>query len=189
MKMNQTFYARDRAQWRAWLKQNHDKEKEIWLIYYKKHSGRPRVSYNDAVEEALCFGWIDSLVHRIDENRYAQKFTPRKRGSRWSTLNRRRVRKLIQEGIMTRAGLATFNPDVLKEEDPKPTRREVVAPHYFLEAMKANPHAGAFFGELAPSHKRNIVLWVSSAKKQETRLRRLKEAVALLSKKQKLGMK
>jgi len=189
MKINRTFYARARARWRAWLKKNHDQEKEVWLIYYKKHSGRPRVSYNDAVEEALCFGWIDSIVQRIDKDRYAQKFTPRRRGSRWSTLNRKRVRKLIQEGIMAHAGLATLNPDVLKEKNLRPARREVAAPPYFLEAMRANPRARAFFEELAPSYKRNIVLWVSSAKKQETRLRRLKEAITLLSKKQKLGMK
>ena len=90
---------------------------------------------------------------------------------------------------MTRAGLATLNPDVLKEEDPRPTRRKVAAPHYFLDALRANPYARAFFEELAPSYKRNYVLWVGSAKKQETRLRRLKEAITLLSKKQKLGMK
>ena len=99
-------YVSTREDWRAWLEENHDREKEIWLIYYKKPSGKPRVAYDDAVEEALCFGWIDSTIRKLDEDRYMQKFTPRNPGSVWSELNKRRVEKMIREGRMTQAGLS-----------------------------------------------------------------------------------
>ena len=89
MKIGRTLYVRDRATWRRWLAKNAARQKEIWLVYPKKASGRSRISYNDAVEEALCFGWVDSLIKRLDDDRYARKFTPRKPGSKWSTINRR----------------------------------------------------------------------------------------------------
>ena len=85
-----TLYVADRKKWRVWLRQHYKTEKEIWLVYYKKGSGKPRIKYNDAVEEALCFGWIDSLVHPIDDSLYKQIFTPRKERSMWSALNRKR---------------------------------------------------------------------------------------------------
>jgi uncharacterized protein YdeI (YjbR/CyaY-like superfamily) len=100
-------YVTTRDEWRAWLAEHHDTEREVWLVSYKKHTGRPQIPYDDAVEEALCFGWIDSLVKTIDDERFAQKFTPRKEKSNWSESNKRRVRKLVREGRMTEAGLAT----------------------------------------------------------------------------------
>jgi uncharacterized protein YdeI (YjbR/CyaY-like superfamily) len=100
-------YVTTRDEWRAWLAEHHDTEKEVWLVSYKKHTGRPQIPYDDAVEEALCFGWIDSLVKTIDDERFAQKFTPRKEKSNWSESNKGRVRKLVREGRMTEAGLAT----------------------------------------------------------------------------------
>src|SRR5207248_6123233 len=112
MEIGTTLYVKDRRQWRSWLARHHRTAPEIWLIYYKKHSGRPRIPYEDAVEEALCFGWIDSIVKAIDGETFAQKFTPRRDSSKWSALNRRRVRKLIQEGRMTEAGLAKINPAI-----------------------------------------------------------------------------
>jgi uncharacterized protein YdeI (YjbR/CyaY-like superfamily) len=93
-----TLHPTTRAAWRAWLAAHHDRETEIWLVYNKRHTGELRVEYDDAVEEALCFGWIDSIVRTIDEDRYAQKFTPRKAKSKWSELNRRRFAKLVAEG-------------------------------------------------------------------------------------------
>ena len=93
----------DRREWRAWLDAHHDRESEIWLVYHKKHSGKPRIPYDAAVEEALCFGWIDSIVKRIDDEKYAQKFTPRKDDSTWSAINRKRVAKLIDQGQIGRA--------------------------------------------------------------------------------------
>src|SRR5256885_14789235 len=116
MKISKTLYVTSRDDWRAWLEKNHETEKEVWLIYYKKHTNRPRIPYDDAVEEALCFGWIDSIVQKIDDERYAQKFTPRKSSSKWSESNKRRVRKLLQEGRMTQAGLAKIGGGGLKTE-------------------------------------------------------------------------
>ena len=103
-------YVATREQWRAWLAQHYESETEIWLIYYKKHSGQPRIPYHHAVEEALCFGWVDSLVKRMDADRFAQKFTPRRNHSNWSALNRQRARKLIEEGRMTDALLRSVRP-------------------------------------------------------------------------------
>ncbi len=101
-----TFYPKDRKAWRQWLQQYHAKEHGVWLIYYKKNSGKSRISYDDAVEEALCFGWIDSLMNPIDQDKYKQKFTPRKAKSVWSALNKKRVEHLIVQNLMAPAGLA-----------------------------------------------------------------------------------
>src|SRR5437763_14926169 len=133
-----TLYVRTRDEWRAWLARHHQSETEIWLIYYKKHSGRPRIPYEDAVEEALCFGWIDSIVKAIDGETVAQKFTPRRDSSKWSALNRRRVRKLIQEGRMTEAGLAKINPAILCEGPPAGPGEEPDVPRFVEEALKAS---------------------------------------------------
>jgi uncharacterized protein YdeI (YjbR/CyaY-like superfamily) len=98
------------SEWRAWLAEHHDRETEIWLVFYKKHTGKPGISYQDALEEALCFGWVDILVRRLDDERYAQKFTPRKARSNWSEINRRLFARLVEEGRMTAAGLAKAPP-------------------------------------------------------------------------------
>jgi uncharacterized protein YdeI (YjbR/CyaY-like superfamily) len=181
MKISKTLYVADRHQWRAWLEKNHDTESEVWLIYYKKHTGRPRIPYDDAVEEALCFGWIDSVVQRIDDEKYAQKFTPRKDTSQWSALNKRRVAKLIKEGRMTKAGLAKINYPVADngQEGPEPEgqREELAVPQYVTQALMANKKAWENFNNLAPSHRRNYIRWITDAKKEETRNRRLREAI------------
>ena len=106
-----TFYAKDRKAWREWLSKNHDKEKEIWLVYFRKATGKPTVTYNEAVEEALCFGWIDSIEKGIDEERFMDRFTPRKPKSNWSPSNRARARRLIESKQMTPAGLKTLPED------------------------------------------------------------------------------
>lgn len=123
MQITKTFYAKNRKEWRAWLEKNHDKKTEIWLIYYKVHTGKPRVPYIDAVEEALCFGWIDSTAKTIDEDRFAQRFSVRRAKSNWSEPNKQRMKRLIKQKLMTPAGLKYYpgetkfkiQPDVLKE--------------------------------------------------------------------------
>ena len=100
MDIGKTVYFADRKEWRNWLAENYNKEKEIWLIYPKKASGKPRILYNDAVEEALCFGWIDSTAKRIDENSYAQRFSPRNPKTPYSETNKQRLRKLLNEGLV-----------------------------------------------------------------------------------------
>ncbi len=106
-----TLYVQDGKQWRSWLAKNGSRAKEIWLIYPKRHSGKERIPYDDAVEEALCFGWIDGVTGKLDGERYVQRFTPRRPSSRWSQINIRRARKLIAAGRMTAAGLQAFRPE------------------------------------------------------------------------------
>jgi len=125
MEIGKTLYVTNRKAWRSWLAKHHKNDKEVWLVYYKKHSGKPRISYNDAVDEALCYGWIDSTVKGIDEEKTAQRFTPRREKSFWSELNKERARRLIKAGKMTKVGLAKIKcnldekfvvlPDTLKE--------------------------------------------------------------------------
>jgi uncharacterized protein YdeI (YjbR/CyaY-like superfamily) len=190
MGLSRTLYVTSRDEWRAWLSKHHESETEIWLIYYKKHSGQPRIPYDDAVEEALCFGWIDSIVKRIDDDKYAQKFTPRRDSTNWSALNRRRVHKLIREGRMTEAGLAKIEPGVLSEEpQAQPSKGDLEVPQFIEQALMASPTAWNYFQGLAPSHRRNYLRWILDAKREETRERRLREAVSLLEQKQKLGLK
>ncbi len=192
MKIGKTFYARDRGEWRAWLTQHHDTETEVWLVYYKKHTGKPRVAYADAVEEALCFGWIDSTFQRLDEERYAQKFTPRRSGSKWSALNKRRVAKLVQEGKMTEAGLAALNSAGLDDDygrTPERKMQDLILPPHFEQALMRNRKAWDYFNQLAPSYRRSYIRWVSAAQRAETREKRLKEAITLLAQNKKLGLR
>ena len=189
-KTPKTLYVADRDSWRAWLEENHARETEVWLVYYKKHARRPRIPYDDAVEEALCFGWIDSTVRRLDEDRFLQRFTPRKDAGNWSESNRRRVRKLIAEGKMTEAGLAKIADGILDAPPaPKPERKELEVPRFISEALMKRRKAWENFNRLAPSYRREYVTWITEAKREETRERRLKEAVALLSDGKRLGEK
>ncbi len=111
MEITQKFYAKTAKDWRAWLEKNVTKKKEIWLVYYKKHTGKPTVSYDEAVSEALCFGWIDSTAKSIDDEKYAQRFTPRNPKSQWSENNVIRYRDLVKAKKMTKAGRAVFTTE------------------------------------------------------------------------------
>lgn len=102
------FYPKIRADWRKWLTKNHYLKKEIWIVYYKKHTKKPTIAYQDAVDEALCFGWIDGIDKRIDDERYAQRFTPRAKKSSWSEGNVKRYAMLLKQGLMTKAGKKAF---------------------------------------------------------------------------------
>src|SRR5262245_5210079 len=178
MEIRKTLYVTSREEWRAWLTEHYQSETEVWLIYYKKHTGRPRITYDDAVEEALCFGWIDSIGKRMDDEKFAQKFTPRRDGAKWSALNKLRVRKLIREGRMTEAGLAKIDLVLLGEEaQAKQGKGDVDIPLFVKQGLMANVKAWENFQNLAPSHRRNYIRWIMDAKKKETRERRLREAV------------
>lgn len=185
-----TLYVTNREDWRAWLEENHAREAEVWLVYYKKHTNRPRVPYDEAVEEALCFGWIDSTVRRLDDERFLQRFTPRKDAGNWSESNRKRVRKLIAEGKMTQAGLSKIGEGVLDAPPAQqPKKKEVEVPRFIADALAKKGEAWENFNRLAPSYRREYVSWITDAKREETRERRLKEAVRLLLQNKKLGMK
>jgi uncharacterized protein YdeI (YjbR/CyaY-like superfamily) len=181
-----TFDARTVAQWRAWLEGHHGAEPEVWLVFRKGEAGRKRLGYEEAVREALCFGWIDSLVKRLDDERYARKFTPRKPGSRWSETNRKRYADLEAEGRLMPAGLARA-PTGRRADVPRWASGRV--PRYIQEAISSRPAARGFFRRLAPSYRRIYVGWIDSARKPETRMRRLREAVGLLAAGKKLGLK
>jgi uncharacterized protein YdeI (YjbR/CyaY-like superfamily) len=171
----------------ARLEKNHDSVKEIWLVFYKKTSGKPTVTYDESVEEALCFGWVDGMVKTIDEERYKQRFTPRLKKSNWSASNIERVNRLIAQGRMTDAGRAKLPEDLT----PPPPRFETDSPipEFFEAGLNSHPVAAENFRKLPPSHRRNYVRWVTEAKKEETRLRRLAEAVRMLEADERLGMK
>jgi uncharacterized protein YdeI (YjbR/CyaY-like superfamily) len=177
--------AKTRQQWRQWLAEHHDSESEVWLIFRRRHTHPASLSYDDAVEEALCFGWIDSIIKRIDEEQYARKFTPRNACSKWSTANRRRYAELQNRGLLTPAGLKRAPT----ERNGDAPRLSAAIPQYIERVLRADAAAWSFFERLAPSHRRNYIGWIDSAKRPETKKRRLDEAIALLSNGQKLGLK
>jgi uncharacterized protein YdeI (YjbR/CyaY-like superfamily) len=184
-----TLDVRTRAQWHAWLAKHQATAADIWLVFRKQHTGTRSLDREASVEEALCFGWIDSLVRRLDDARYAVKFTPRKPNSRWSDVNRRRYASLEKRGLLMLAGAA--NSPAGKRAYTMRQRRPLDAPvpPYIERAFKAVPAAWRFFETLAPSYQRAYVGWIDAAKREETRERRLREAVARLAKGEKLGLK
>ncbi len=184
-----TLNVRTRAQWHAWLEKNHMSVAEIWLVFHKKQTGKTSIGYDAAVEEALCFGWIDSLVRRLDAERYARKFTPRKADSRWSDLNRRRYASLEKRGLLADAGRATSPSGKRAYTLPQRRALDAALPNYIERALKADPGAWNFFETLAPSYRRAYVGWIDAAKREETKARRLREAVVRLAKGEKLGLK
>jgi uncharacterized protein YdeI (YjbR/CyaY-like superfamily) len=169
----------NRNEWRAWLEVNHAITNEVWLVHYKKHTGKIGVSYEEAVEEALCFGWIDGLLRSIDAEQYALRFSPRKQGSVWSESNKRRVRKLIKQGRMTEAGLAKVKEAKVNGQWHAAKLREdtTVIPDDLTQALQADPPARRTFDRLAPSHRRQYLYWIASAKTDQTRQRRIQETV------------
>ena len=181
-----TFDARNCEQWREWLATHHESESEVWLVFHKRHTGRPFIAYDEAVDEALCFGWIDSLIKRLDDDRYARKFTPRKPGSRWSTANRKRYAHLKAGGRLTRAGLERAPTD-RSGDAPRSSPSKV--PQYIQQALRSRPAASNYFESLAPSYRRLYIAWIDSAQQQETKTRRLQEAIGLLEAGKKLGLK
>ncbi|MEM4255172.1 MAG: YdeI/OmpD-associated family protein [Candidatus Norongarragalinales archaeon] len=150
MKITKKIYVTTARQWRAWLKKNHGKAKEVWLVYYKKHSGKKRIPYNDAVDEALCFGWIDSTVKTIDKDSFAQRFTPRRPLSKPSQMNKERMRKLARQGRMTKTGLDA----VAHAFHPKKREKFAIAKDV-LAALKADEAVWKNFRSF-PAHYRRI---------------------------------
>lgn len=189
--MDDKLVASSRKEWREWLENNYNDSKGIWLVYYKKHTERPSISYNDSVEEALCFGWIDGVKKRIDDERYMQKFTPRRKISKWSQTNINRANKMIEEGKMTDIGLRLFKERRKYNEKDERLRnsKKIHLSKEIENELKKYSEAWNFFNSLAPSHKKQYILWLITAKRQETKEKRLKEAIKLLKNKQKLGMR
>lgn len=174
----ETIYASDRASWREWLAKNHRTSPGVWLIYYKVKSGKPSVRYKDAVKEALCFGWIDSKVKSLDEERYMQIFTPRKPRSVWSKLNKQYIEEIIEQGLMTEAGFEKI--DAAKQNGSWTTLDEIEAltiPMDLKQSLEANEIANRNFQAFNNSLKKNILFWIDSAKRPETRLKRIEQTI------------
>jgi uncharacterized protein YdeI (YjbR/CyaY-like superfamily) len=180
-----TLDVRTRREWRAWLAKHHTSSPGIWFVFHKRHTSVTSLPYEDMVREALCFGWVDSLIKRLDDDRYAIKVTPRTPTSKWSAINRRRWAELKEAGVLAPSGLAA--PPTENTYAPKPKIPEL--PAYFAKAIKANPMAWQFFKELPARERRNFVVWVHLAKRPETRERRLRESVERLAAGKRLGLK
>ena len=179
-----TFDARTRVRWRRWLAAHHASESEVWLIFHKLHTGKPSVAYDDAVDEALCFGWIDSLIKRIDDDRYARKFTPRKADSTWSTANIKRYAAL-------KAAKKLAPPGIERSPEGRPVidaRKTADIPPYIDRAIKRDTQARRFWDTLATSYRRLYVNWIDSAKREETRQHRLRQTIDRLKAGRKPGL-
>jgi uncharacterized protein YdeI (YjbR/CyaY-like superfamily) len=180
-----TLDIRTRQEWRTWLEKNYAASTGIWLVFHKRHTGVAAIPYEDAVREALCFGWVDSLIKRLDDDRYVRKFTPRTPTSAWSAINRRRWAELRDAGLLAPPGAAA-----------SPAGKRLAAPPavpglpaYIARALKSNAKAWKFFQQLAPTYRRHFLMWIHSAKRPETREKRIRGAIALLAAGKKLGLK
>lgn len=190
-------YFDNRKSFRNWLEKEHNKSIGIWMIFYKKLSNTKCIEYREALEEALCFGWIDSIIKKIDDVTYVRKFTPRTNISKWSDLNKRIVLSLIANGKMTEAGLKKIDVYVKtgkvnwdsKELKPSNKKKEVLVPDFMLKTFAENEPALTNFNNLAPTYKQHYILWITSAKREETTFKRLKEAIELLKENRKLELK
>lgn len=184
-------YVTNRDKWRDWLSQHYAKENGIWLVFYKKGTSKPTIDYETAVEEALCFGWIDSIIKKIDAEKYVRKFTPRKDKSYWSELNKKRAGKMIKEGRMTDVGLAKIKA-AKKSGLWGQTGRPNISfdmPSEFASALDKNKKAKEHFEKLAPSYRKHYIGWIQAAKRDETKKKRIRESVFLLAKGKRLGLK
>ncbi len=176
----QTFYAKDRKAWRTWLKKNASKEKSVWLIIYKKDAANKSVNYREAVEEALCFGWIDSKPNKRDDDSFYQFFAKRNPTSNWSKINKERVEKLISQGLMTQAGLAVIGQ---AKENGRWSALDGIEnlelPPALQQALFKNTVAKNYFEAFPRSVKKGILEWIQNAKTRETTNKRIDETVRL----------
>jgi uncharacterized protein YdeI (YjbR/CyaY-like superfamily) len=174
------FYPGSRQEWREWLLKNHDSKQAVWLIYYKKKTNIPTVSYTEAVDEALCFGWIDSKAKPIDQEKFMQFFSKRKTNSVWSKVNKEKIERLTKEGLMTKAGMERVETakqngywTILDEAEA------LIIPNDLELEFQKSHNAKEYFLSLSRSDKRNILQWLVLAKRQETREKRITEIVEL----------
>jgi len=180
-----TLDVRARDEWRGWLAKHHESSPGVWLVRHKQHTGVESMPYEDLVREALCFGWVDSLIKRLDDNRYAIKVTPRQPTSKWSDINRKRWKQLKAAGKLESPGLAAA--PTRNTYAARPTIPEL--PAYFAKALKTNSTAWKNFQALARTYRRDFVVWIHMAKRPETRAKRIRTSIELLAAGKKLGLK
>jgi uncharacterized protein YdeI (YjbR/CyaY-like superfamily) len=188
----QTLELNSIQEWRTWLAQSHNCVSEIWLVYYKKDTDLPTLKYKESLDEALCYGWVDSIIKKIDEQRYARKFTPRRDDSSWSLVNKTRVEELIAEGRMAAPGLAKVEAAKKSGAWDSPTTKpetEFEIHPEFAQALEENPAAKQFFESLAKTYRKQYIYWIATAKREATREKRITESIKLLLEKKKLGLK
>lgn len=191
MKISKTLYVTNRNEWRAWLAKNHKTAPEIWLIYYRKASGKPRIPYNAAVEEALCYGWIDSQYQAIDQDSFAQRFSPRRKNSPLSHMNKERVRRLIKAKKMTRFGLASIQHEIDRSssQSSRTKLKKFQLPDDILEALKADPSVWRNFSKFPKSYQTIRVGWVDGARKRPLEFqKRLRYFIKMTAQNKKFGM-
>lgn len=174
-----SLYFTERESWRAWLMANHSTAREIWLLFYKKHTKKPCLPYEEAVEEALCFGWIDGRLQRLDEERHIQRYSPRRPDSIWSDNNKERVRRMLEAGRMTEAGLALVEAGKTSGRwyESTATPKRFRTPSDLVRALKDDQEAYGNFKKFSPSTRHHYIYWVKSSKKPETRMRRIRQVV------------
>ena len=184
---------RNRHAWRRWLDANHAAVPEVWVVFYKKPAqrpGRPTLTYGQAVEQAVCFGWIDGVKRRIDDERYAHRFSPRRPDSRWSESNRDRLARMREQALMAPAGEEAVSASIRSGAWAKrASSAPVEAPAELLAAIDADAEARAGWAALTRAQQRRYEVWVGMAKRDENRTRRLVESLALLRRGEKLGMR
>jgi uncharacterized protein YdeI (YjbR/CyaY-like superfamily) len=177
------------AEFRSWLSRNHASASEVWVGFYKKDSGQTGITYRDALDEALCFGWIDGVRKKVDPISYTNRFSPRKPRSYWSEVNTRRVAELTEAGRMDKAGLDVFaKRDVQRTEQYSFERKNVRFDPAIERRFRANAKAWRYFSGLAPSYRRTVTWWVMSAKKEETRWKRLEVIIAKAAEGRRMGV-
>jgi uncharacterized protein YdeI (YjbR/CyaY-like superfamily) len=181
-----TFCPASRHEWRAWLQENHATSQSVWLIYHKMKSGKPSLSWSEAVEEALCFGWIDSTARPIDGDQYMQFFTRRKAKSVWSKINKGKVQQLMDQGLMTQAGLDSI--EIAKQNGSwtiLDEAEELNIPKDLEQGLEDQPGATDYFLSLSKSVRKAILQWLVLAKRPETRQKRINEIAELAAQKRK----
>ena len=180
MKLGKKLYVTNREAWRSWLAKNHNTKSETWLVYYKKHTGKPRIPYGDAVEEALSYGWIDSTVKRIDDDRFAQRFTPRRKGSPMSEMNKERARRMISAGRMAPPGLATVNGRL--DDD-------FIVPERILAVLKKDENVWKHFRGFPEHYRRIRLAYIEGARNRpEEFQKRLRHFLKMTAQNKKFGM-
>lgn len=188
------FHPKTRNEWRKWLEKNHLISPGIWMVYYKKETGKRKLSYGDAVEEALCFGWIDSAPRKIDDERSALKFTPRQSKSIWSKLNKQRIEKLIEQKLMTANGLSKIEQAKKDESWNKLDSSDFHSDNNSLpaeleKAFSKNKKAKENFMAFAQGYRKRFLFWIDSAKQVETRKARIKQTILMAAANKKPGLK
>ncbi len=182
-------YAHNLQEWHTWLVDHHQDCSEVWLLFYKTGSGKPSLTYEEAAEEALCFGWVDSLIKARDAESHLRKFTPRKPGSHWSEVNIRRAQKMVMQGRMTPAGQALFDEAALNPAPSGASRREQMEAWRGELLERLTGEVKEKYLTLAPSMQRQYAGWVMSAKGESTRAKRQAELEGVLLRGEKLGLK